>query len=124
MHNPAVGTFWPSCLFFAGNLSFERLDGSQPNIHVTWRGGPAQTLLKMGVIGVTVWQPSWKNSFHKIVTVHVVLTLAQALTKCHPLHSVHTFQLSYNNLMPAPGGLILASSSFHFTWIQLLVLIL
>ena len=40
----------------------------------------------------------------------VAFTLAQALTKCHPLHSVHRFQLPYNNLMPAPGDLILASS--------------
>ena len=42
----------------------------------------------------------------------VAFTLAQALTKCHPLHSVHRFHLPYNNLMPTPGGLILASSSF------------
>ena len=47
---------------FAGTLSLERLDGSQPNFHTRWWGGLPPTLLKMGVIASAVWQPSWKNA--------------------------------------------------------------
>ena len=47
-------------LMFASALSLERLDRSQPNFHT--RGGLAQTLLKMGVVGLTVWKPSWKKT--------------------------------------------------------------
>ena len=66
------------CLFFFFSfmfvaLSLERFEGSQPKFHTRWRGGLARTLLKMCVIGLTLWQPSWKNSFHTIMTVHVVL---------------------------------------------------
>ena len=43
---------------FAGALSLERLDGSQLNYHTRWRGELAQTLLKMVVIALTIWQPS------------------------------------------------------------------
>ena len=96
---------------FAGTLSIEWLDG----FHTRSRGGLAQTLLKIGVIALAVWQPSWKKLFsHNCdcsCCTGVAFTLAQALIKCHPLHSVHRFQLPYNNLMPAAGGLILAISS-------------
>ena len=61
---------------FAGTPSLEQLDGSQPNFHTRWRGGLAQIVLKIGIVALTIWQPSWKK---------------------------HCF--------PAPGGLILASSS-------------
>ena len=37
-------------------LSLEWLNGSQPNFNTRWRGGIAQTLLKMGDVGLTVWQ--------------------------------------------------------------------
>ena len=60
-------------LMFAAALSLEWLDGSQPNFHTRWRGGLARTLLKMGVISLTVSQPSLRTSFQTIMTVHVVL---------------------------------------------------
>ena len=47
---------------FASTLSLQRLDRSQPNFYTRWRGGLAQTLLKMGFVALTVWQPSWKNT--------------------------------------------------------------
>ena len=34
-------------------LSLEWIDGSQPNFHTRWRSGLAQTLRKMGVVGLT-----------------------------------------------------------------------
>ena len=41
-------------LMFAGTLSLEWFNGSQPNFH-TRRGGMACTLFKIGVEGLTVW---------------------------------------------------------------------
>ena len=43
----------------------------------------------------------------------MAFSLAQALTKCHPLYSLHRFHLPQNNLMPASGDLILTSSSYR-----------
>ena len=40
-------------LMFASGLSLELLDGFNP---ISTQGGLAQTLLKMGIIGLTVWQ--------------------------------------------------------------------
>ena len=56
-------------LMFAGALSLEWLDGPQPNFHTRSRGELAQTLLKMGIIGLTVWQPSWKNTVFRLWAV-------------------------------------------------------
>ena len=56
-------------LMFASALSLERLDGSQPNFHTKWRGGLVRTVLKMGVVGLTVWQPTWKNTVLLLRTV-------------------------------------------------------
>ena len=57
----AASVFFFFCFFlmFAGALSLERLDESQPNFHTRWRGGLAQTLFKMGVVALTAWLPSW-----------------------------------------------------------------
>ena len=58
------------CFFmFASALSLVRLDGSQPNFDTRWRGGLAPTLLKMGIVGLTVWQPSWKSTVFLLRTV-------------------------------------------------------
>ena len=114
--------FFVFCFMFAGALSLERLDGSQPNFHTRWRGGLARTLLKMSFnrfncLAAILEKLFLHNCDCSCCTV-VAFILAQALTKCHPLHSVHGFQLPYNNLMPALGGLILASSSYDITFIN------
>ena len=86
--------FWLFFFMFACDLSLEWLDESQPIFtQFRCRGGLAQTLLKMGIIGLAVSQPSWKNSYECSCCTGVAFTLAQALDKCHPLYSVHRFQL-------------------------------
>ena len=44
------GRYCFALLFYFNVCRLERLDGSQPNFHTRWRGGLAQTLLKMAVI--------------------------------------------------------------------------
>ena len=50
----AASVFCLFFLMFASALSLEQFDGSQPNFHNRWMGGLAQTLLKMGVVTLTV----------------------------------------------------------------------
>ena len=103
---------------FAGTLSLERLDRSQPNFHTRWRGGLAQTLFKMGVIAWAVWQPSWKTLFShnydcssSTDCTGVAFTSAQPLT-IHSIQCIHFICLKIISIVRAPGGLILTSSSF------------
>ena len=60
--NIFIASVFCALFMFAGALSADQLDGAQPNFHTRWRGGLVQTPLKMGVVGLTVWQPS-KHGF-------------------------------------------------------------
>ena len=58
--------FWAASVFFSffmfvGTLSLKRLDRSQSHFHTRWRGELAQILLEMGIVSLTVSQPSGKN---------------------------------------------------------------
>ena len=106
---------------FAGTLSLVRLDGSHPNFHTMQRGGLAQTL-EYGCHRfnrfTAILEKLFSHNCDCSWCTGVAFTLAQVLTKCHPLHPVHRFQLPCNNLMPALGGLILASSSLTLDVVQ------
>ena len=64
------------CVFFflfcmlADALSLKWLDGFQPSFHTRWKGELAWTLLKMGVVSLTVCQPSWKNTVFLLWVVY------------------------------------------------------
>ena len=73
-----------------------------------WRGGLARTLLKMGVIGlIAIFEKLFSHNYDRSCCTGVAFTLAQEMTKCHPLYSVHRFQLPQNNLMPIFDTLVL-----------------
>ena len=70
----AALVFFSLFLMFAGTLSLERLDGSQPNFHTRWRGrlNPIENgchrLSRLAAI-------LEKLCFHTIMTVQVLLTV-------------------------------------------------
>ena len=94
------------CLFFPFSMFVSVLSLEWLNQIFTQAGG--ETWLKWLLVLLFDSHLGKNSGFkHCSCCTGVVFALAQALTNCHALYSLHRFQLPYNNLMPVFDTLML-----------------